>query len=139
MLDTECAIVEHTALAFAHPNDLFESDNDLTAGVRPVSKGFVLGSDKATGIDFSDALSPIPGDAAVRVLTLGGDNFADGSFVAGDTFFSTTGKRFIINTPQAMGEDGSADGIAFVTHYGSGTTFYAGLLSTTDLGAPLGA
>ena len=131
-LPNECALGAHTPILFVHPNDLFASDDNFN-NKAPIRKGFVLGD--ADGIDFSNALSPMSGD--VITLTLGGDNFADPAvFVAGDTFFSTTGERFTLS---GDGIGTADDGIAFIADIGNGTTFYAGLLSGTDLGAPLGA
>nr|MCA8834501.1 hypothetical protein [Pseudomonadota bacterium] len=113
--DTECATTK--AIIFAHPNDLFLSDEDFS-GSATKRQGFVLGS--TNGIDLTSALSPLPAPV-VRTLTLGDD-----------VIVNNVGERFILSG--AMGD--ATDGVAFVSDTLE-NSMYTGLLSGTDLGAPL--
>ena len=113
--DTECATTK--AIIFAHPNDLFLSDEDFT-GSNTKRQGFVLGN--AVGIDLTRTLTPTSG-LTLKTLTLGDD-----------AIFNNVGERFTLNT--AMGD--ATDGVAFIGD-SFDNSIYAGLLSGTDLGAPL--
>ena len=113
--DTECATTK--AIIFAHPNDLFLSDEDFS-GSNTKRQGFVLGN--AVGIDLTRTLTPTSG-LTLKTLTLGDD-----------AIFNNVGERFTLNT--AMGD--ATDGVAFIGD-SFDNSIYAGLLSGTDLGAPL--
>ena len=113
--DIECAT--RKAIIFAHPNDLFLSDEDFT-GSNTKRQGFVLGND--VGIDLTRALSPT-GAPTLKILDLGSD-----------PSFNNQGERFLLS------DNGGAatDGVAFIGD-SFDNSIYAGLLSGTDLGAPL--
>ncbi|MCA8833543.1 MAG: hypothetical protein K8953_00530, partial [Proteobacteria bacterium] len=115
--DIECAT--RKAIIFAHPNDLFLSDEDFT-GSNTKRQGFVLGND--VGIDLTRGLSPASATGlTLKTLTLGND-----------PSFNNQGERFLLS------DNGGAatDGVAFIGD-GFDNSIYAGLLSGTDLGAPL--
>ncbi|MGU9962827.1 MAG: hypothetical protein ACNYPD_01840 [Candidatus Halichondribacter symbioticus] len=136
-LGTRCDPAEHTAIVFTHPNRIFEPSDDLqgNAGAR---QGFVLGSTTTIGIDVSDALS-LPTNRNIEILTLGGHNLGVDAAGADNTIaktsgatVNTAGDRFVLSSAMGTAEDG----IVFVEVNGFNSS-YAGLLSGTDLGAPL--
>ena len=121
--DTECATTK--AIIFAHPNDLFLSDEDFSAKTTK-RQGFVLGdtggSAPFSGIDLDFGLSPR--DA----LTI-----KEGTLTLGDdAIFNNVGERFTLS--DAMGD--ATDGVTFISDTVE-NSMYVGLLSGTDLGAPL--
>ncbi|MCH9663418.1 MAG: hypothetical protein K0U66_07150, partial [Gammaproteobacteria bacterium] len=120
--DTECATTK--AVIFAHPNDLFLSDEDFS-GKTTRRQGFVLGStggDGVPGIDLNFGLSPR--DAiTIKEETLD---------LGDDVIVNRFGERFTLS--DAMGD--ATDGVVFVSDTIE-NSMYVGLLSGTDLGAPL--
>ena len=137
--DTRCDSEDYTALAFIHPNDIFRPSDDLS-GSTGARQGFVLGS--ADGIDLTDALTlpttngvEVPRD--IEILTLGGHTLLRGTNentiegTKGATV-NSAGERFVLSSAAGT----VADGVAFIEVNGFSSS-YAGILSGTDLGAPL--